>query len=136
MSRQIGREIYMDYAIGSFSKITGLSMDTLRYYEKEHLIQVERDTAGKRKYTNADIRWIDFIMRLKETGMPIRKIRKYADLRYQGDATMPERLNMLEEHRVFVLSEKAKWDANLTHLDTKIQTYKNILQGTDSASTS
>lgn len=136
MSRRIGREIYMDYAIGSFSKITGLSMDTLRYYEKEHLIQVERDAAGKRKYTDADIRWIDFIKRLKETGMPIRKIRKYANLRYQGDTTMPERLNMLEEHRMFVLSEKAKWDANLAHLDTKIQTYKNILQGTDSASTS
>lgn len=114
----------MDYLIGTFSKITGFSIDTLRYYEKEHLIQVERDTAGRRKYTDADIRWIEFIKRLKETGMPIREIRKYADLRYQGDATMQERLRMLQKHRAYVLSEKEKWDKNLSHLDAKIQTYQ------------
>ncbi|MFT9057091.1 MAG: MerR family transcriptional regulator [Ethanoligenens sp.] len=114
----------MDYSIGAFSEITGLSIDTLRYYEKERLIQVERDTAGKRKYTDADTRWIEFIKRLKETGMPIRKIRTYAELRYQGDATMQERLRMLQKHRAYVLSEREKWDENLAHLDAKIQTYK------------
>lgn len=114
----------MDYSIGSFSKITGLSIDTLRYYEKERLIQVSRDVSGRRKYTDTDTRWIAFIKRLKETGMPIREIRKYADLRYQGDATMQERLQMLQAHRAYILSEKEKWDANLAHLDAKIQTYQ------------
>ena len=114
----------MDYSIVAFSKIIGLSIDTLRYYEKECLIQVERDTAGRRKYTDADIRWIEFIKRLKETGMLICEIRKYADLRYQGDATMQERLRMLDKHRKYVLSERKKWDRNLAHLDAKIQTYK------------
>lgn len=123
MSRRL-EEFCVDYLIGAFSKITGLSIDTLRYYEKERLIQVERNTTGRRKYTDADIRWIEFIKRLKETGMPIREIRKYADLRYQGDATMQERLFMLQEHRMYVLSEKEKWDENLVHLDAKIRTYK------------
>lgn len=116
----------MDYSIGAFSKIIGLSIDTLRYYEKEHLIHVERDTVGRRKYTDADIRWIEFIKRLKETGMPIREIRKYAALRYQGDATMQERLRMLQKHRAYVLSEREKRDENLAHLDAKIQTYVDL----------
>lgn len=120
----------MDYSIGAFSKVIGLSIDTLRYYEKERLIQVERNTAGRRKYTDADIRWIEFIKRLKETGMPIREIRKYAGLRYQGDATMQARLQILQKHRAFVLSEREKWDENLAHLDAKIQTYKERMDQT------
>lgn len=125
MSRVLVEEFFMEYSIGSFSKITGFSIDTLRYYEKEHLIQVERDEAGRRRYTDADIRWIAFVKRLKETGMSIRGIRTYADLRYQGDATMKERLQILQEHRLLVLAEKEKWDRNLAHLDAKIQTYKD-----------
>lgn len=115
----------MSYSIGEFSAITNLSIDTLRYYEKEHLIFVERDASGKRKYTEADINWISFIKRLKETGMPIKEIREYAVMRYKGDSTMHERLNMLEKHRRSVLEERSKWDSNLNHLEEKIKIYKD-----------
>jgi DNA-binding transcriptional MerR regulator len=115
----------MSYSIGEFSAIINLSIDTLRFYEKEQLIFVTRDATGRRRYTEADIRWILFIKKLKETGMPIREIKKYALLRYQGDCTMQERLYMLEQHRLLVLKEKAKWESNLEHLEEKINTYKN-----------
>lgn len=118
----------MPYSIGRFAEIVQLHMDTLRYYEKEHLIRVERDASGRRAYTDADIRWVGFIKRLKETGMPIREIREYALLRDQGDATLRERLQMLEKHRAFVLAEQAKWDANLSHLETKIKTYQEQIE--------
>lgn len=114
----------MFYSIGEFSKLSGISIDTLRYYEKEKLIVVERDSSGRRKYTDLDIQWIAFIKRLKETGMPIKQIRRYAVLRYQGDSTLRERLEMLKEHRSYVVAQKESWDANLKHLDEKMKTYE------------
>jgi DNA-binding transcriptional MerR regulator len=115
----------MSYSIGEFSAIINLSIDTLRYYEKEQLIHVARDAAGRRCYTDTDITWILFIKRLKETGMPIRDIKEYAFLRYKGDSTMHQRLKILEQHRLTVLKEKAKWESNLRHLEEKISIYKN-----------
>ncbi len=126
----------MSYSIGEFSAIINLSIDTLRYYEKEQLIFVERDAAGKRRYTEADVGWIIFIKRLKDTGMPIKKIREYALLRYKGDSTMIERLRMLEQHCLFVLEEKEKWESNLEHLEEKISIYESkIAQMTNKAGT-
>jgi len=113
----------MSFSIGEFSAIVNLSIDTLRYYEKEHLIRVKRDAAGRRRYTETDVSWIHFIKRLKETGMPIKEIREYAFLRYEGDSTMLQRLCMLEQHRLQVLEEKAKWESNLEHLEEKISIY-------------
>ena len=63
----------MSYSIGDFSAIINLSIDTLRYYEKEQLIIVERDVAGRRRYIEEDVGWILFIIKLKDTGMPIKK---------------------------------------------------------------
>jgi DNA-binding transcriptional MerR regulator len=123
----------MSYSIGEFSAITNLTIDTLRYYEKEQLIFVTRDAVGRCRYTEADISWILFIKRLKETGMPIKKIKTYAYLRYKGDSTLLERLDILEQHRLSVLEEKAKWESHLEHLEEKISIYKNkIAQITDS----
>ena len=115
----------MSYSIGEFSAMINLSIDTLRYYEKEQLIHVMRDAAGRRRYTDADISWILFIKRLKETGMSIRDIKEYAFLRYKGDSTMLQRLQILEQHRLIVLKEKAKWESNLEHLEDKISIYQN-----------
>ncbi len=115
----------MHYSIGQFSDITQISIDTLRYYEKEELIFVERNAAGRRCYTENDVQWILFIRRLKETGMPIKEIRRYAALRYQGDSTMEERLKLLKRHQEYVLAEKKKWESHLTHLEDKIKIYEN-----------
>ena len=71
--------------IGEFSRLTGISAYTLRYYEKKGLLHVERDGAGRRDYREADVEWVKFIKRLKDTGMLLRDIRHYSDLRYQGD---------------------------------------------------
>lgn len=114
----------MGYSIGEFSKVTGVSIHTLRYYEKEGLIFVKRNSAGRRIYGEGDIAWIEFILRLKETGMPLRDIRRYARLRYKGDATMPERLAMLQKHRETIRGEIQKWEENLANMDRKIKTYE------------
>ena len=118
----------MSYAIGQFSKLTGLTGPTLRYYEQEGLLSVQRDAAGRRIYTEQDVEWLHFIKRLKETGMPIREIRRYAQLRYQGSSTMQERLAMLEEHHQNVLAEQQKLAKNLRKLEEKLAFYRQALQ--------
>lgn len=117
----------MNYSIGQFSTITNISSPTLRYYEKEQLLVTNRDSIGRRFYTKEDMAWILFIKKLKDTGMSIKEIREYAILRYQGDSTMQQRLEILEKHKAFVMEEKEKWERNLQNLDEKIEIYKSKL---------
>ena len=117
----------MNYSIGQFSKLIDLSAPTLRYYEKEKLLIVHRDKSGRRFYTTDDIAWIFFIKNLKDTGMSIKDITKYALLRYQGDSTIAQRLEILEKQKLNVIVEKEKWEINLCNLEEKIAIYKSAL---------
>ena len=92
--------------IKEFSKITGISAHTLRYYEKIGILQeVKRNASGHRNYTERDIVWAEFINRLKETGMPLAQIKEYASLRKRGECTAKTRMNLLEQHAL-VLKQK------------------------------
>jgi DNA-binding transcriptional MerR regulator len=115
----------MNYSIGSFAAITNLSIYTLRYYENEELIVPGRKANGQRYYSEADISWIQFIKRLKATGMPIKEIQKYAKLRSQGDLTMSQRMQILVEHRAILQDRIADLQDNLMKLDDKINYYKS-----------
>ncbi|RDB63839.1 MerR family transcriptional regulator [Gordonibacter sp. 28C] len=117
--------------IGEFSQLVGLSISTLHYYERRGLLAPDRDASGHRSYSETDAAWIAFVKRLKETGMPIAGIERYAKLRAQGDATLALRLDMLEEHRVAVVVELRRQEENLTHLDEKIEFYRNALRAAD-----
>ena len=114
--------------IGEISEKTNLPESTLRYYEKKGLIRVSRDKNGRRNYEESDIEWIKFIRRLKETGMLLKDIQLYSDLRYHGKSTMPERLNILQSHRQYVFDQKMKWEEYLQNLDNKIEFYKQSIQ--------
>lgn len=111
--------------IGEFSVITGISTYTLRYYEKKGLLRVSRDNAQRRDYSEDDIEWVKFIKRLKDTGMLLRDIKHYSDLRYQGDDTMAERMDLLIQHRKSVVEEQRKWAEYLQNLDEKISIYQD-----------
>ncbi|WP_127593996.1 MerR family transcriptional regulator [Paenibacillus lautus] len=114
----------MEYIISEFSAITGISIYTLRYYEKEKLIIPNRKENGRRCYSDGDITWIQFIKRLKDTGMPIKEIQKYAELRAKGDTTLVERMEMLVQHRVVLKEEIVKLLEHLDNLDDKISYYQ------------
>ncbi|RXT55658.1 MerR family transcriptional regulator [Lacticaseibacillus chiayiensis] len=116
----------MSYPIGKFSKMVSLSIDTLRYYEKEHLIVPDRDQNNRRTYTDADQRWIAFIKRLKATGMPIKEIKTYARLRYQGNSTIDERLALLFMQKARLTAQRQEIDAHITFLENKIVIYHQL----------
>lgn len=115
--------------IGEICKRTNLPASTLRYYEKRGLLRVSRDGVGRRDYAEGDVAWVRFLRRLKETGMPLGDIRRYSVLRYAGDATMPERLEMLRAHREYVLEQRRRWDGYLNNLDEKIGCYERAVEG-------
>jgi DNA-binding transcriptional MerR regulator len=123
----MNQEMMMEYSIGEFARATGMSAHTLRYYEREGLLTAKRGGGGQRYYLDADMRWVEFIKRLKETGMPIKEIKRYAALRLEGDATIKARMEMLREHREFIVAEMNKWDRHLNNMDQKIELYENEL---------
>jgi DNA-binding transcriptional MerR regulator len=88
-----------ELTIQQMSQITCLSTHTLRYYEKLGLLtSIHRKENGYRLYSDADIVWVEFLKRLKETGMPIQQMHEFAALRMKGDETITQRHQMLEEH--------------------------------------
>lgn len=119
----------MDYSIGEFSKVTGLGIHTLRYYEHENLIIPLRNASNRRRYSEKDIAWIAFIKRLKATGMPIKEIKKYAVLRAKGDVTLSERMEMLIQHRQSLNEQIRRLQEHETMLDEKIAFYRQEIEG-------
>lgn len=68
---------------------------------KDFFPRVERKN-GIRLFSDMDIRWLHLLTCLKNTGMPIKRIRKYAELTLQGDTSLKERQALIREQRQFV----------------------------------
>jgi DNA-binding transcriptional MerR regulator len=107
----------------------GLSTHTLRWYEQEGLVApVGRDSAGRRRYTDEDVGWLEFLTKLRRTGMPVRHMRRYAELARQGNHTLAERLRLFREHRERVLARIAELQADLEVLNYKIDIYGKMVE--------
>jgi DNA-binding transcriptional MerR regulator len=123
-------------SIDEVAKRTGLTAHTLRYYERIGLIApVGRAAGGQRRYAASDLAWIDFLLRLRSTHMPIGKMQAFAQLRGAGDATVPERRLMLEEHLGGVLAEIEAMRQTASTLQAKIEHYRSLEQSLASGST-
>src|SRR5579859_799122 len=91
--------------IADAARASGLSAHALRYYERAGLLDpVDRDASGHRRYDEQDLERIRFPTKLRATGMPIRDVRRYAELIRRGDGTEAERLALLEAHRAAVVA--------------------------------
>lgn len=105
----------------------GLTPYTLRWYEQAGLVApVGRDSAGRRRYTRGDIDWLVLLTRLRRTGMPVRDMRRYAELARQGDSTLGARRALFEQHRNRVLARIAELSEDLKALDYKIEIYGKL----------
>ncbi|VDG17734.1 MerR family transcriptional regulator [Lactiplantibacillus mudanjiangensis] len=116
----------MTYTIKEVAAKTGLSIYTLRYYDQAGLLPfVSRNTAGYREFTDGDLQLIHTITCLKTTGMPLAKIRQYMTEVMQGPATIPQRQQLLSEHRQAVLAQQAQIQQSLQELDLKLAIYQH-----------
>jgi DNA-binding transcriptional MerR regulator len=113
------------YAIAEAAHRSGLSIDTLRYYERIHLIDPPaRDSGGRRVYNDEDLAWLEFLTRLRTTGMPIRMMREYARLRHQGTASATRRKQILIDQRAEVRDRIAELNNCMDVLNYKIANYE------------
>ena len=120
-------------SIAEAARRTGVSVHTLRYYERAGLVvtAVDRTASGRRRYHQLDLDWIVICTRLRATGMPIRTIRRYAELVSAGPGNEQERLALLEAHRAEVTARLARTREHLKLIDHKIAVYRGRLAAGD-----
>jgi DNA-binding transcriptional MerR regulator len=100
-----------------------VSPHTLRYYERAGLVTVGRDPGGHRSYDAGAVRRLVFLTRMRLSGMPMRDLQHYVRLADQGDETVPERLDMLLEHRDTIRGQIRELTLSLAATEYKIATY-------------
>jgi DNA-binding transcriptional MerR regulator len=122
--------------IGEVARRTGLSVHTLRFYEREGLLAgpVLRDRAGRRVYTEEDVDWLILCTVLRGSAMPLPVIRRYTDLVRDGDGNERERLEVLRGHREAVLNQMAQLQQSIDLIDYKVAVYEDQIDGQPTSS--
>ncbi len=109
---------------GEMAERTGVSIDTLRYYESEGLItEVARAANGHRRYSGDDVLWVEVLRCLRATGMTIDQLRAYCSLGERGPVTKPERKRILLEHRALVVDQISELRLAVDLIDHKLAHY-------------
>jgi DNA-binding transcriptional MerR regulator len=110
--------------IAQVSEKYGLSVDTLRYYERVGLIPpVHRNEGGIRDYDELDLRRVDFIKCMRAAGLPVEVLIEYMGLIQQGDSTIEARKEILVEQRNLVAARMQEMQKTLDLLNHKIDVY-------------
>ena len=119
----------MNYSIGEAAKKLGISKDCLRYYEKEGLLPpIKKDSSGHRAFSESDIEWIFLIRCLRDTDMPISKIKKYVSLLMNNGAeSIHERRDILLEHEAFVKGKITAYKTLSRLIEKKLEFYDEAL---------
>ncbi|THV33688.1 MerR family transcriptional regulator [Glycomyces buryatensis] len=105
-------------------------MDTLRYYERVGLIDgVERGPTGQRRFSEDHLGWLDILKCLRDTGMPIEQMCRFAELVRTGDETIPARITLLTAHEQAVAKRIADLESQRAHINGKIDYYKSVAAG-------
>jgi len=119
----------MYYTIKQISEKTNLKPSVLRYYEKEGLLpSVNRSVKGIRRYSESDLEWIGLICCLKNTGMSIKQIKEFVALSMEGEQTLKQRCDMLQEHKKNVEKQIEEMKEHLKKVQWKIEYYTKKYQ--------
>lgn len=117
------------YSPGQVAEKTGFSLDTLRYYERIGLLDdIARNSGGQRVFTEEDVAWLRILRCLRDTGMPIQRMVRYAELARGGDETVAERLEVLREHDRDIDEKIAHLLGEQAHIRAKIGYYERDLE--------
>ena len=114
----------MGYRIAEVAEKTHLTAHTLRYHEKEGLLPfVDRSDSGNRDFKDKDLEWLELICCLKNTGMPIKKIKEVIGLCLKGDDTIDVRREIFINHREEAINQMGELQKNLDKINCKINYY-------------
>lgn len=119
----------VELSIGQVADRTGLSIHTLRYYEREGILvqPVRRDAGGRRVYTEDDVDWLALCTVLRGAGMPLPDIRRYTELVQAGDGNELERLDLLRRHEQRINEQRRQLDRCFDLIRFKIGVYEDII---------
>lgn len=116
---------FMSFSMKYVIDTLNVSANTLRFYEKEGILKnISRDSIGRRIYDEENLNWINFILALRMTGMPISKIRIYVELYEAGDSTFTKRKEMMKQHKVEVQKQLNESLKHLEIISYKLATYE------------
>ncbi|KYH28697.1 MULTISPECIES: MerR family transcriptional regulator [Clostridium] len=123
----------MNYTIKQVAEKMGVTVSTLRYYDKEGLLPfVDRKPDGTRVFKDEDFHSLEIIKCMKRSGMPIKQIKRYMDLCQEGDKTLQERLNIFLERKKVVLRQMEELNKVMETINHKIWYYETaIAAGTE-----
>lgn len=123
----------MTYTISEAAERCGLTAHTLRYYDKEGLLPyVDRAPSGTRLFKESDFGWLNTINCLKDTGMPIKKIKQFIDLSMEGDKHLDKRLAIMRAHKEDVERQLAELMDHMDTINFKLWYYeKTVAAGTE-----
>ncbi|EIR0258278.1 MerR family transcriptional regulator [Listeria monocytogenes] len=113
--------------IKDFATKTGLSIDTLRYYEEEKLLIPARNEKNYRVYTEDDYCWVQLLLKMKQTGMTITNIKNFATLQKQGDKTLPNRIQILDNHMENLYEQQKDLAETISFVAKKVDGYREKL---------
>jgi len=120
-------------SIGQVAERTGMSVHTLRFYEREGILAnpVGRSLSGRRIYTEDDVEWVSVCITLRSSGMPLPALREYANLVRQGPGNEKERLAVLRQHEERVRAQIADLAGSLNLISYKVRIYtERLAEGT------
>ena len=103
------------------------SISTLRYYEDQGFLHIDRQNFN-RNFHPEDVGFVQFIKRLKDMGMPLANIKRYADLRYAGSHTVHERMTLLQDHYRFIEAEIKRLEGYKNNLEDKLELYETLIK--------
>ncbi|MGW5877923.1 MerR family transcriptional regulator [Nocardiopsis terrae] len=122
--------------VAQMAERTGVSGHTLRYYERIGLLRpVGRSAGNHRRYRAEDIEWLRFLLRLRETGMPIARMRRYAELRERGAGTLRARMEMLAEHHEDLRERISLLLGHERALEAKVAAYETLIDAHEGSET-
>ena len=117
-------------SIGEVARRTGLTVHALRFYEREGLLltqHVARGTSGHRRYSEQEVYWLRICIKLRRSGMPLAKIRRFAELVREGPANEQQRVELLREQQRQVQNQLAELEECLRVISRKVGIYEEHL---------
>lgn len=115
--------------ISEAASTSGLSIDTIRYYEKQDLLKmISRGSDQRRNFSAEDVEWLVLLSSLRETGMPMERMRYFAQLYRMGNETLRERKAVLLDHAAQLDRRRDALDRCAALLAHKIKRYDELAE--------
>ncbi|HCG56880.1 MULTISPECIES: MerR family transcriptional regulator [Brevibacterium] len=121
--RALSTEYGSELSISEVCEHLGITAHTARYYERAGLIEVPRSQSGHRTYDQSTVERLDFLVRMRTSGMGISELRRYVDLVRAGEATTEQRLQIMLDQRERIVSQLHELELALVTTDYKIVKY-------------